>query len=55
MAFGAVLDANVLFHMPLCDTLLRLAEIELFDPFWSDRILDEMSRNLWGAITRFPS
>jgi predicted nucleic acid-binding protein len=46
MAFGAVLDANVLFHMPLCETLLRLAEIELFDPFWSDRILDEMSRNL---------
>jgi hypothetical protein len=46
MAFGAVLDANVLFHMPLCDTLLRLAEIELFDPFWSDRVLDEMSRNL---------
>jgi predicted nucleic acid-binding protein len=46
VAFGAVLDANVLFCMPLCDTMLRLAEIELFDPFWSDRILDEMSRNL---------
>jgi predicted nucleic acid-binding protein len=50
MAFGAVLDANVLFRMPLCDTLLRLAEIELFDPFWSDRILDEMSRNLVSTL-----
>lgn len=46
MAFGAVLDADVLFRMPLCDTLLRLAELELFDPYWSERILDEMARNL---------
>jgi hypothetical protein len=26
--------------------LLRLAEIELYDPYWSERILDEVVRNL---------
>lgn len=46
MAFGAVLDADVLFRLPLCDTLLRLAELELYDPYWSERIIDEMARNL---------
>lgn len=46
MAFKAVLDANVLFPASLRDTLLSLAEIELFDPLWSARILDEMKRSL---------
>jgi predicted nucleic acid-binding protein len=46
MSFGALLDANALFGMPLCDTLLRLGELELYDPFWSERILDEMVRSL---------
>jgi predicted nucleic acid-binding protein len=32
--------------MPLCDTLLRLAEIELFEPYWSDRLLHEMTGKL---------
>jgi predicted nucleic acid-binding protein len=46
MAFKVVLDADVLFPASLRDTLLRLAELELFDPLWSDRILEEMKRNL---------
>jgi hypothetical protein len=61
MPFRAVLDANVLFPFSLRDTLLRLAEPEptpapapLYVPLWSDRILDEMTRN-WsrtGGWTR---
>jgi hypothetical protein len=30
----------------LCDILLRLAARELYDPFWSGRILEELARNL---------
>ncbi len=33
--------------MPLCDTLLRLAEgSSLYRPFWSDRILEEVGKAL---------
>lgn len=46
MAYRVVLDADVLFPASLRDTLLRLAEIELFDPHWSERILDEVKRNV---------
>jgi len=46
MAYRVVLDADVLFPASLRDTLLRLAEIELFDPLWSERILDEVKRNV---------
>ena len=46
MPFAAVLDASVLYPFPLRDTLLRVAEIELYDPYWSQRILDEVARNL---------
>ena len=46
MAIRAVLDAAVLYPFSLRDTLLRLAERELYDPVWSARILDEMRRNL---------
>ena len=46
MAFSAVLDANVLYPFSLRDTLLRLAELELFTALWSTRILEEMRRNL---------
>lgn len=46
MAFPAVLDACVLFPFSLRDTLLRLAERALYDVFWSDRILEEMTRNI---------
>jgi predicted nucleic acid-binding protein len=42
----AILDANVLFPMILRDTLLRVAAAGCFRAHWSDRILDEMARNL---------
>ncbi len=32
--------------MPLCDTVLRLAAAELFEPYWSETILEEVCRNL---------
>ncbi len=32
--------------MPLCDTVLRLAAREMFQPYWSDEILSEAERNL---------
>jgi predicted nucleic acid-binding protein len=44
--FSAVLDANVLYPFSLRDILLRLAELELYAPLWSARILAEMWRNL---------
>jgi len=44
MPFAAVLDASVLYPLPLRDTLLRVAEIELYAPYWSQRILDEVAR-----------
>lgn len=46
-----ILDACVLLPMPLCDTLLRLAEEPAFYlPRWSQETLDEVHRNLlkWG-------
>ena len=46
MPLAAVLDASVLYPLPLRDTLLRVASIELYDPYWSERILDEVTRNL---------
>lgn len=46
MGFQAVLDANVLLPAPLRDTLLRLAEADLYVPKWSERILAEVAKNL---------
>jgi len=46
VVFSAVLDANVLYPFSLRDTLLRLAELELYTPLWSARIIEEMTRNL---------
>ena len=41
-----VLDACVLIPIRLTATLLWLAESKLFQPLWSDAILDEVERNL---------
>ena len=46
MAFGVVLDSNVLFPFSLADLLLRCAEREVYDLYWSERILEELERNL---------
>jgi hypothetical protein len=46
MALVVILDASVLYPLPLRDTLLRIAETGLYDPCWSERILDEVGRNL---------
>jgi len=45
--YRVVLDACVLIPMPLADTLLRMAEApRLYLPRWSQRIMDEVTRNL---------
>lgn len=42
----AVLDADVLYALPLRDTLLSAAVEGCFTPLWSDEILDEAIANL---------
>ena len=54
MSFKAVLDACVLVPSPLFDTLLRLAEADLFVPIWSDEILWEVERTLTGDLGLTP-
>jgi predicted nucleic acid-binding protein len=44
--FVALLDANVLYPIWLSDALLRMAETEVFQVRWTERILDEASRNI---------
>lgn len=39
--FGAVLDACVLVPVALADTLLRLAERDVYRPVWTTKILSE--------------
>lgn len=41
-----MLDACVLLPYQLADLLLRLADAEMYEPLWSDAILDEVERNL---------
>ena len=42
--YGAVLDANVLVPIALCDILLRLAGGHFYRPFWNLEILAETER-----------
>ncbi|MDR1449442.1 MAG: PIN domain-containing protein [Propionibacteriaceae bacterium] len=46
MAERVLLDACVLVPISLCDVLLDLADAGLFDPAWSEAILDETRRAL---------
>ena len=46
-----VLDANVLYPPTLRDTLLRAAEKGFLQAYWSERILDEVTRNIVGSGT----
>ena len=45
-AFGAVLDACILFSAPIRDTLLRVAAEGLYSVYWTEDILDEVKENL---------
>ena len=42
----AVLDANALFPMALCDLLMRAALKGIYRAYWNQVILDETERNL---------
>lgn len=46
MSRPVLLDACVIFPMPLCDTLLRIAEASLYRVHFSEEILAEATRNL---------
>jgi predicted nucleic acid-binding protein len=53
MSYTAVLDACVLVPMPLCDTLLRLAEEPAtYRPLWSEQILLEVGVALENKLKR---
>lgn len=47
----ALLDANTLFGALTRDVLLTLAAEDIFDPFWSQQIQDEWTRNLIGKYS----
>jgi predicted nucleic acid-binding protein len=46
MAFVALYDANVLYPNTLRDLLIRIAQSGLVQAKWTDRVLDEVFRNL---------
>jgi predicted nucleic acid-binding protein len=49
--YAVVLDACVLAPMPLCDTLLRLAEDPaMYRPLWSETILQEVGNVLRSKL-----
>src|SRR4028119_1226531 len=45
-AVSVIVDSCVIFPMPLCDTLLCIAEAELYQVHFSQEILDGATRNL---------
>lgn len=45
-ALVAVRDANVLYPQWLRDLMLTLVALGQYEPRWSDRIVDEMRRNV---------
>ncbi len=45
-AVSVIVDSCVIFPMPLCDTMLRAAETELYIVHFSQEILDGATRNL---------
>lgn len=49
-----LLDACVLVPYPLVSALLTMAERELFEPRWSEEILDEVERTLIGKLDLDP-
>jgi len=44
VSFPVFLDACVLFGQALCDTVLSIAEMQAFIPYWSNDVLDEVQR-----------
>lgn len=52
MTFRVLFDACVLLPYQLCDLLLRLGETDIYQPLWSDEILEEVSRNLVISLGR---
>ncbi|MFM6022480.1 MAG: PIN domain-containing protein, partial [Dolichospermum sp.] len=46
MVLSVILDSCVIYPMPLCDTLMRAAEAELYELHFSQEILDGATRNL---------
>jgi predicted nucleic acid-binding protein len=49
-----LLDACVLLPYQLADLLLWLAHAEMYEPLWSEDILDEVERNLIGKFNVSP-
>ncbi|WP_225896596.1 PIN domain-containing protein [Amazonocrinis nigriterrae] len=45
-SISVVLDSCVIFPMLLCDTLLRAAEVEPYQIYFSQEILEGATRNL---------
>ncbi|OCQ97454.1 hypothetical protein BCD64_21680 [Nostoc sp. MBR 210] len=45
-SLSVVLDSCVIYPMPLCDTLLRAAEAEIYQIYFSQEILEGATRNL---------
>ncbi|MBE9044091.1 hypothetical protein IQ255_06685 [Pleurocapsales cyanobacterium LEGE 10410] len=42
----AVIDSCVIFRMPLCDSILRIAEQNLYRIVLSQKILEDATRNM---------